>query len=122
MTILKDSRGAGHFILSEANGYRSRQRISVAAGQALVSGQVIAKLTAGGTHVKLAPAATDGSQTVVGVLFDDVVTTTEVIEAVSFERDGEVNAADLVWPAGVTENQKTAALAALAAKGVIARV
>lgn len=122
MTILKDSRGAGHFILSEANGYRSRQRISVAAGQTLVSGQVIAKLTAGGAHVKLAPAAADGSQTVVGILFDDVVTTTEVTEAVSFERDGEVNAADLVWPAGITENQKTAALAALAAKGVIARV
>lgn len=121
MTILKDSRGAGHFILSEANGYRSRQRISVGVGQSLLSGQVIAKLTAGGAYVKLAPAAADGSETAVGILFDDVVSTTEVVEAVSFERDCEVNAADLVWPAGITENQKTAALAALAAKGVIAR-
>lgn len=122
MTILKDSRGAGHFILSEANGYRSRQRISVGANQALLSGQVLGKLTAGGAYVKLAPAAADGSQTVAGILFDDVVTTAEVADAVSFERDGEVNAADLVWPAGITENQKAAALAALAAKGVIARV
>ena len=40
----------------------------------------------------------------------------------SFERDGEVTLDKLVWPAGVTEGQKTAAVAALAAKGVLACV
>ncbi|MCG2662867.1 head decoration protein [Brevundimonas sp.] len=122
MTILKDSPGAGHFILSEANGYRSRQRMTVGLAQTLLAGQVLGKLTTGGDYVKLAPAASDGSQTVAGIAFDDYVTTTEKVDGVSFERDGEVTLDKLVWPAGITDVQKTAAVAALAAKGVLARV
>lgn len=121
MPILKDSPGAGHFILSEANGYRSRQRIVVGLAQTLLAGQVLGKLTTGGDYVKLAPAASDGSETAAGIAFDDYVTTTEKVDGVSFERDGEVTLDKLVWPAGITENQKTAAIAALAAKGVLAR-
>ncbi len=122
MTVLKDSPGAGHFILSEANGYRSRQRMTIGLNQTLLAGQVLGKLTAGGDYVSFAPGASDGSQTVAGIAFDDYVTTTEKGEGVSFERDGEVTLAKLVWPAGVTDNQKAAAVAALAAKGVLARV
>ena len=117
-----DSPGAGHFILSEANGYRSRQRIVVGVNQSLLAGQVLGKITSSGQYVGLAPAATDGSQTAAGILFDDVVTTDQTKDAVSFERDGEVTLDKLVWPAGVTEGQKTAAVAALAAKGVLACV
>ena len=121
MPILKDSPGAGHFILSEANGYRSRQRMVVGLAQTLLAGQVLGKLTTGGDYVKLAPAASDGSQTAVGIAFDDYVTTTEKVDGVSFERDGEVTLDKLVWPAGITDIQKAAAVAALAAKGVLAR-
>lgn len=121
MTVLKDSPGAGHFILSEANGYRSRQRIVVGLSQTLLAGQVLGKVTASGDYVKLAPLATDGSQTAAGIAFDDYVTTTEKVDGVSFERDGEVTLAKLVWPAGATDNQKAAAVAQLAAKGVLAR-
>lgn len=117
-----DSPGAGHFILSEANGYRSRQRMTVGLNQTLLAGQVLGKITASGLYVALAPAASDGSQTVAGIAFDDYVTTTQSVDGVSFERDGEVTLDKLVWPAGVTEGQKTAAVAALAAKGVLARV
>lgn len=122
MTVLKDSPGAGHFILSEANGYRSRQRIVVGLAQTLLAGQVLGKVTASGDYVKLAPSASDGSQTAAGIAFDDYVTTTEKVDGVSFERDGEVTLAKLVWPAGATDNQKAAAVAELAAKGVLARV
>ena len=121
MTILKDSPGAGHFILSEANGYRSRQRMTVGLNQTLLAGQVLGKLTTGGDYVKLAPSASDGSQTVAGIAFDDYVTTTEKVDGVSFERDGEVTLDKLVWPAGITDVQKAAAVAALAVKGVLAR-
>lgn len=121
MPILKDSPGAGHFILSEANGYRSRQRVVVGLAQTLLAGQVLGKLTTGGDYVKLAPAASDGSQTAAGIAFDDYVTTTEKVDGVSFERDGEVTLDKLVWPAGITDIQKAAAIAALAAKGVLAR-
>lgn len=47
MTKLHDSPGAGHFILSEANGYRSRQRITVGASQTLKAGSVLAAIGLG---------------------------------------------------------------------------
>lgn len=47
MTILTDSPGAGHFILSEAEGWRSRQRIVVGASQTLKSGRVLAAIGVG---------------------------------------------------------------------------
>lgn len=47
MAILRDTRGAGHFILSEAEGWRSRQRIVVGPSQTLVSACVLAAVGLG---------------------------------------------------------------------------
>lgn len=58
MTILKDSPGAGHFILSEAGGYRSRQRIVVGASQTLLSGRILAAIGLGA--LTATPAASTG--------------------------------------------------------------
>ena len=122
MTILKDSPGAGHFILSEANGYRSRQRVAFGPGQTIKAGQLYGVITVSKLAVKLAPGAADGSETPAGIAFDDVVTTTATGEGVGIERDAEVASVRLIWDAAVTEPQKVAALAVLAAKGVVARV
>ena len=121
MTILKDSPGAGHFILSEANGYRSRQRVAFGPGQTIKAGQLYGVITASKLAVKLAPGAADGSETPAGIAFDDVVTTTASVDGVGIERDAEVASVRLIWDAAVTEPQKVAAVAVLAAKGVIAR-
>jgi len=43
------------------------------------------------------------------------------VEGVGVERDAEVATVRLFWPEGLTTNQKTAALTALAVNGVIAR-
>ena len=122
MPILKDSPGAGHFILSEANGYRSRQRVNFGPGQTIKAGQLYGVITASKLAVELAPGAADGSQTAAGIAFDDVVTTTASVEGVGIERDAEVAQVRLIWDPAVTEPQKVAALATLAGKGVIARV
>lgn len=121
MAMFKFTHGAGHFVLSEANGNRSRQRIVVGPNQNLLAGQVISKVTGSEAYVALDPDATDGSQTAAGILYDDVETDTEAKAAVSFERDCEVVLAKLVWPDGITELQKTGAITALSAKGVHAR-
>lgn len=121
MTILKDSPGAGHFILSEANGYRSRQRVTFDVNQSIKAGEIYGVITATKRAVKLAPGAADGSQTAAGISFDDILTTAAPVEGVGIERDAEVAQVRLAWAAGITDPQKAAALATLAGKGVLAR-
>lgn len=121
MTILRDTARTGGFILTEANGFRSRDTIKVAAGQVLLTAQVLAQVTASKEYVKLNPAEDDGSETAAAILFDGVTTTDQPADAVAITRDAEIVLADLVWPAGITAPQKAAAIAALTAKGVIAR-
>lgn len=121
MPKVTETPGAGHFILSEANGYRSRQRRTFATGQILKAGQPYGVITASGLAVALAPAAADGSQTAAGIAFADIETTTSTLEGVGIERDAEVAQVRLFWPAGITAPQQTAAITALAAKGILAR-
>lgn len=121
MTVLRDTARTGGFILTEANGFRSRDTIKVAANQTLLTAQVLAQVTASKEYVKLAPAGNDGSQNAAAILFEGVTTTDQPADAVGITRDAEIVLADLVWPVGITAPQKEAAVAALVAKGVIAR-
>lgn len=67
------------------------------------------------------PAATDGSQHVAGLLFGGVtVEATSDAKAAAVVRDAEVVEADIGWN-GHTDDQKAAAIAALADLGIIAR-
>lgn len=47
MPVLRDTPGAGHYLLSEAEGSRSRDRIRVGASQTLKAGRVLAALGLG---------------------------------------------------------------------------
>lgn len=60
MTILKSTPGAGHFILSEAGGYRSRQRIVVGASQTLLAGAVLGAVGEGAATVTPGPKTGPG--------------------------------------------------------------
>lgn len=76
---------------------------------------------AGFTYVKHDPEGTDGRQNAAAILFDAVTTGVgETAKAAAVVRDAEVVKADLVWD-DHTDAEKEAALAQLAAKGVIAR-
>jgi hypothetical protein len=116
MPVLNEGRYAGEFIVSEGNGRISRETITVLSGQNLQAAAVLGKITASGKYKVLDPAASDGSQTAVAVLYDNVDAATA--DAV---RLAEVNGAELVWPVGITAGQKTTALGQLAALNIIAR-
>lgn len=60
---------AGEFLLSEGPGTISREAISVAAGPALVAGQVLGLVTASGEFAPYDPAAEDGSENATCILF-----------------------------------------------------
>lgn len=69
MTIKKEPTHAGEFLLSEGAGNISRETINVAAGPALNPGQVLGLVTATSEFAPYAPAAEDGSETAVAILF-----------------------------------------------------
>ncbi|MCM5689141.1 head decoration protein [Sinorhizobium meliloti] len=120
MTVFTEGPRTAEYLISEANGHRSREIGTIAAGVvgALVAGSVLGKVTASGEYKLYDPAAADGSENVARILFEagvagDVRTMTA--------RDSEVKASKLTWFAGATANQIATATAALAALGIIVR-
>lgn len=120
MATLTESRHAGEFIISEANGHRSRDTVTVAVGNKLKAGHVVGELTAGG-FAEYSPTNTDGSETPAGILFDAVDATAAAKTGVNMARDCEVNASELTFFEGATEAEIETAAAALAEHGIILR-
>lgn len=78
--------------------------------------------TATAKYAQYDPAGTDGSEVPAGILWDAVDASVADQHATIVKRAAEVNASELVWKSGVTDNQKAAALAVLAgSNGIIAR-
>lgn len=67
------------------------------------------------------PANTDGTQRVAGILWDAVDASAADTPGAVISREAEVRSDDLVWFSGATTAQKTAAIDALAALGIIVR-
>lgn len=118
MTVLTDGRHTAEHIASEANGTRSREVVTLVTGQNLPAGAVLGKITASGKYTAVAPAANDGSEVAVAVLFDNVNATAADKPAVISARDTEVEAVALTWPVGISGPNKATALGQLAAPGI----
>jgi hypothetical protein len=121
MPELQEGRYAGELIVSEGNGKISRETIIVLSGETLEAGAVLGKVTASGKHKVLDPAAVDGSEAAAGILYDAVDASAADAEGVAIVRLAEVNAAELVWPDGISWGEQTTALGELAALTIIAR-
>lgn len=98
----------------------SREVVTIASGRWLPIGTVLGKITASGLYVALNPAATDGSQTAAAVLLADVDAYAD-IPALAAMRMGILKASGLGWPAGITPEQKAAAISQLQALGLLVR-
>jgi hypothetical protein len=72
-------------------------------------------------YVELDPAATNGSQNAAGVLFGPTDATSADTAAVAIVRDAELNAEEVVWPTGISTDDKNAAIAQLEALGILLR-
>lgn len=111
---LIEARRTGDFILSEANGTRSREEVTIdAAAGAMIPGTVVSKL-ANGKYVEYDDVGTDGTEVAAGILYADVANSASDQKAVIIVRDAEVNASRLT---GSNAN----AVADLRALGIIAR-
>ena len=123
MATLTEGKHAGGFLVWEVLREFNRETITIASGAGKVApGTVLGKSTTGGTFTGLAPAATNGSQNPAGILWAGVdATAADALGVVIQRGPAIVNRNELVWPAGATEAQITAAITALAALGILLR-
>lgn len=114
-TIYEQDRSA-ESLISAANGDRSFENVNVdATGVELEAGAVLGKVTASGDYVAYAEGASDGSETVAGVLLEKVIEDETGARAI-IARDATVKTYKLNY----TGTEATV-IAGLAALGIIAR-
>jgi len=126
MATLTKGQANASFIVSESEGYRSRDDVTVTvpADTTYAAGTILGKITASGKYVRHAAGATDGSEVEAGILYETLANTTGSAvdsESVSFARDAEVNGSELTYEAGADATQITTSDAALKALGIIVR-
>lgn len=85
---------AGEFLVSEANGKRSRETITVTGGP-YPAGQVLGEVTSSGKYTAYASGASDGTETAAAILWDAADGSEEDVTAVAIVRDAEVDEASL---------------------------
>lgn len=74
-----------------------------------------------GKYVAYNQDGADGTESAAGVLYANTDATDADQSAVAIVRDAEVNGNDLTWPADIESAEETAAIAQLAAIGIIVR-
>ena len=110
-------------VKDEGKNRFSRDTDTLASGSGLVKiGTVLSKVLASGKFKPLALGASDGTQIAAAVILQYADATDADQSIVNLKRRAQVVLQELVWPAGITDAQKKAALDQLAALGIITRM
>lgn len=113
------------FLISEANGARSRDQVTLTASQGdLAAGTVLARVTATGNYVQYdddANAGTPGAGVALAVLAYPAPNSASTQAITVISRDAEVDGSMLVWEASNDAGEISAGRADLAAVGIIVR-
>lgn len=122
MAIIEKDR-LGSLLKYEADKNYCRDIVTIVAGENLVMGTVLGRKISDGSckMVSLNNNETDGTNTAYAVLLEDVDATDEAKEAIIIARDAIVGKSALVYPDGITAEQKTGLLRTLAGRGIVAR-
>ena len=122
MPTITQPKNLGDLLKYEAPNLYSREQDTVAAAQNLALGTVVSRETATAKLKALDPAASDGTESAVGVLGNAVdATLIDREDAILIARHAIVARGALIWPAGITASQRQTAEAQLAAHGVLVR-
>ncbi|MGR3389399.1 head decoration protein [Sagittula sp.] len=121
MTTLVEGTHPGGLLVWEAHRDYTRETITVAAGT-LAPGTVLGKITASGKYAAHDPAAVDGTETAVAVLWGKTDASAGDAPAVAIVRGPTiVNLHDLVFAGTPSEGEIAAAHTALLAAGILVR-
>jgi len=126
MTILTEGTRGYAFLVSESNGARSRQEVTltIPATSTIVPGTIVGAITASGKFVTQLAVATNGSQTPAGLLLVPQTNTTGSaidVTATVVRRDAEVVKTEITYDPAANGAAILAADVALAALGIIVR-
>ena len=121
MPAITEGRHAAEFMISEAPGHRSRDTGTLASGSKLQAGTVLGQSTTTGDFKALNLDSTAGYETPAAILYDNVDATGGDKTVTLIARDAEVDGGAMTYPAGITAEDKQAAIDALAAAGIIVR-
>ncbi|MGR3593092.1 MAG: head decoration protein [Limimaricola soesokkakensis] len=121
MAPLVEGKHPGGFLVWEASRDYTRETITVAAGT-LEPGTVLGRITASGAYAAHDPAAMDGTETAIAVLWGRADASAGEAPAVALIRGPAiVNRHDLVFAGAPVDAEITAAHAALLAIGILVR-
>lgn len=123
MTTFTEQAHGPEFILSEANGQRSRENGTVLSGQVLEAGEVVMDNGSGKLIAWTGDLPTDGGvDEAAGIVLYPVDATDGDVEAAYLARDAEVNLNLLVYPENSDGSQETEnVITSLGYLGIIAR-
>ena len=122
MSVMTQPNDLADLLRFEAESRYSRERMTLAAGNNLTLGAVIATDSATGKIAPLDPADTGSLNQASGVLINDCnATSTDNPDALVVVRHAIVLRDALIWPAAITAEQKAAAIAQLRALGILVR-
>lgn len=130
MTVLTEPRHPAEFVLSEGNGFISRDVVTLASNGstaiAYKAGSVLALVTASSKYAYYDNAGSDGTEAAKAILLEAVtVPATGDLKAVVIARNAEVQGSELEYDPALSGGTLTTAQAAaavdLAAFGIIVR-
>lgn len=125
MTTYNEPLRPFEFLVSEANGHRSREIATLTAAQGdLQPGTVMARVTATGNLVPYdddANVGVPGTGIAVGILCYGAPNNAATQAVTIIARDAEIDTNMLQWEASNDQTEKNAALAELLALGIVAR-
>ncbi len=123
MALFTEGKNIGDWFVSESDQIdfsRENATLAITAVE-LINGTVLGQVTATGVYAPLAPAANDGTEIAAAVLIYNATISAATTKAAVFVRDMEYKEDGLTWPAGITADQKKAAVASLKSKGIVKR-
>ncbi len=123
MNTINEAPNLGDLLKYEEDSLRySREVATVAAGQNLELGAVVARETASGKLKRLDPAATDGTEVAAGILLLAVdASLIDVAGSLLLSRHAVVASSAVVWPSGISAPDQAAATDTLATLGILIR-
>lgn len=122
MPAITEQNNLADLLKHEAPNRYSRDVATIAAGQNLPLGTVLGRNTSDGKHYVIDPAATDGTESAIGVLANAVdATNADWPDAILIARHAIVAKTALVWPIALTGAQRAAYEQQLAERGVLVR-
>lgn len=120
--VFTEPMNLGDLLKYEAPNLYSRDRVTVASGQSLPLGAVVGTVTVSGKYKQFDPSADDGTQVAAGVLLQACdAGLTDRDDGLVVARHAIVAHHALVWPASITDAEKSVAIAQIKALGILVR-